>query len=349
MAHLPALAELPEFELVAVATTKESSARATAEAWGVPLYFASGPELAAHPDVDLVAVSVKVPDHAAVVRAALANGKHVFSEWPLGVDAAEAAELSGLATEAGVTTLVGLQGTHGAAARYVKDLIAEGKIGQVLSVAVIAASGLGGTRVPSFLSWATDKAAGVTALTITGGHVLGTVTEVVGGIAEVHASIGNLVEEATVVDTGEKLTVTAPGQLVVSGRLASGAVLSVTIQGAAPAGTGGFFLKIVGTEGAVTVIPSEPGGSIHISDWIVEVAGAEGPATVVEVPDSYRVAPAAVPSGPPTNVAALYREIAQAINEGREAYPSFTTAVAFQQLLETIEEAHETGVRQQIG
>jgi predicted dehydrogenase len=244
--------------------------------------------------------------------------------------------------------LVGLQGTHGPAARFVQDLIDEGRIGQVLSVAVVAASGLGGTRVPGFLAWATDKAAGVTALTITGGHVLGTLTEVVGGLRDLHAVVGDLLEEATVVETGEKVTVTAPGQLVLVGHLTSGAVVSVTIQGAAPPGAGGFFLRIIGTEGAITVTPAEPGGSIHISDWIVEVAGAQGPAEVVTVPEKYRVVPSGVPAGPPANVAALYREIGRAIDEGREAYPSFTTALAFQRLLETIEEASATGVRQQI-
>ena len=39
--------------------------------------------LAAHPDVDLVTVSVKVPDHYKPVMAAIDAGKHVYCEWPL--------------------------------------------------------------------------------------------------------------------------------------------------------------------------------------------------------------------------------------------------------------------------
>ncbi|WP_433634190.1 Gfo/Idh/MocA family oxidoreductase [Nocardia sp. CA-120079] len=46
------------------------------------------------PEVDLVVVSVKASGHAAVIREALAAGKHVVSEWPLGVDADEAGELT---------------------------------------------------------------------------------------------------------------------------------------------------------------------------------------------------------------------------------------------------------------
>jgi predicted dehydrogenase len=53
-----------------------------------------------------------------------------------------------------------------------------------------------------------------------------------------------------------------------------------------------------------------------------------------------------VPAGPPANVAALYREIAQAIAEGREANPSFTTALHYHRLLEALARASLTGTRQ---
>jgi predicted dehydrogenase len=55
-----------------VATTRKESARDTADRFGVPLAFDSADDLVAHQGVDLVAVTVKVPGHAAVVRAALA-------------------------------------------------------------------------------------------------------------------------------------------------------------------------------------------------------------------------------------------------------------------------------------
>ena len=85
-AHLPALTALPEFTVTAVPTTKAETARATAEAFGVPLAFEDDARLIASPEVDVVAVTVKVTGHDALVRAALAAGKHVFCEWPLGTD-----------------------------------------------------------------------------------------------------------------------------------------------------------------------------------------------------------------------------------------------------------------------
>ena len=90
IAHIPALRALPQFEIVAVCTARQESAEAAARHYGVPLAFSDPEKLARHPDVDLVTVSVKVPDHYRPVMAAIEAGKHVYCEWPLGRDTAEA-------------------------------------------------------------------------------------------------------------------------------------------------------------------------------------------------------------------------------------------------------------------
>jgi predicted dehydrogenase len=69
------LGKAQEFEVTAVSTTRLATARATAEAFGVPLAFADDSELVAHPEVDAVAITVKVPEHDRLIRAALAAGK----------------------------------------------------------------------------------------------------------------------------------------------------------------------------------------------------------------------------------------------------------------------------------
>jgi predicted dehydrogenase len=71
-AHLPALRALEEFEVTAVATTRLDTATATADIFAVSLAFADAYELVAHPEVDLVAITVKAPDHDRLIRAALA-------------------------------------------------------------------------------------------------------------------------------------------------------------------------------------------------------------------------------------------------------------------------------------
>ena len=84
IAHIPALQTLPNIEITAVCTTRQDSADAAARHFGIPLAFSDPARLAQHPDVDLVTVCVKVPDHYAPVMAAIDAGKHVYCEWPLG-------------------------------------------------------------------------------------------------------------------------------------------------------------------------------------------------------------------------------------------------------------------------
>ena len=90
--HVPALRALPQYDLRAVATSRAESARRAAAEWDVDA-FDDPRQLIAHPGVDLIVVAVKVPDHHELVTQALAAGKMVFSEWPLGVDLAQAEDL----------------------------------------------------------------------------------------------------------------------------------------------------------------------------------------------------------------------------------------------------------------
>ena len=83
-AHLPALLGMPDFELTAVCTSRPETAAESKAFYGANLAFHDYTEMANHPDVDLVVVSVSVPAHFGMVTAGLQAGKHVFCEWPLG-------------------------------------------------------------------------------------------------------------------------------------------------------------------------------------------------------------------------------------------------------------------------
>ena len=95
--HRRVLERLPGFSLQGVCTTREQSARAASTAFGAPLWFTDGAALAAHPEIDLVAICVKAPHHYAVARAALEAGKHVYCEWPLTTTLEQSEELARLA------------------------------------------------------------------------------------------------------------------------------------------------------------------------------------------------------------------------------------------------------------
>ena len=60
-AHVPALKALPGYELKAVCTAHEDTAKASAAAFGAERAFHRFTEMAAHPEVDLIVVCVRVP------------------------------------------------------------------------------------------------------------------------------------------------------------------------------------------------------------------------------------------------------------------------------------------------
>ena len=93
-AHIPALQALPEFELRAVATTRMETARARARSVSASRTPSIAPRRSLRtPEVDLVLVCVRVPSHFELTKLAISAGKHVFTEWPLGANLAEAVEL----------------------------------------------------------------------------------------------------------------------------------------------------------------------------------------------------------------------------------------------------------------
>src|SRR5436309_3939032 len=128
-AHVPALKALPNYELKAVCTSHEDTAKASAAAFGAERAFHRFGDMAAHPEIDLVVVCVRVPGHRDLVMAGLQAGKPVFCEWPLGANLAEAEEMAGLARHRALPTCVGLQARCDPAILYALELLQEGCIG----------------------------------------------------------------------------------------------------------------------------------------------------------------------------------------------------------------------------
>ena len=145
-AHIPALRALPDYQIRALSAHSAESARAAGEVFGVSAVFSDHEQLVARPDIDVVAVTVKVPHHRQLVSAALAAGKAVYCEWPLGRDLDEARAMAALAAEKGLRTVVGLQARQAPAIEFVQELLRDGYVGQVLSTTIGRAVGPGRRR-----------------------------------------------------------------------------------------------------------------------------------------------------------------------------------------------------------
>ena len=344
-AHIPALRALSgTFAIAGVANTSRASAEEAAAATGLPRAFADVAELVAAPEVDIVAVTVKVPPHLEIVKAAIGAGKHVYCEWPLGNGLAEAEEMAALARARGVLGVVGTQARVAPEIEYLRQLIADGFVGDVLSTTLVARGGLWGGVIPDKKTYAylLDRSNGATLLTIPVGHTLAALRDVLGEVAEVSSALATRRTTALATDTGETLPVSAPDQVLVSGVLASGAPVSIHYRGGAARDGDGLFWEINGTEGDIRV--SGPSG--HTQMVGLSLTGARGEEKAfrpLEVPASYRSGwPEDVEPG---NVARLYAGMACDLRDGTRTAPSFEDAVAVHRIIAAIEKAAESGRR----
>jgi len=348
-AHVPALRVLSDyFELVGVANTSLASAESAAAAFGLPRAFESAAALIASPDVDVVVVTVKVPYHREVVTAALQNRKSVYCEWPLGNGLTEALELARLANDKKVLAVVGTQAIASPEVQFVRKLVADGHVGEVLSSTYIGAGFTWGDDVSLGEAYAMDSKNGATLLSVIGGHAIAAVHSALGQLREVAAVLSQRRRTVRVTDTGEMIPMRTPDQVLVSGVLQCGAPLSMQLRGGLPRGTQ-LLWEINGTEGDLRITAkSDQVPVINISPLRVEAGrrGEEG-YSELEIPSSYYFGLEDAIAA--RNVAGLYRLMAQDLRHGTHAAPDFEDAVSLHKTLHAIEQSAETGNRVLVG
>lgn len=342
LAHIPALKALPAFEIRALSTTRMESARAAADEFGVPQAFDNAEALIHAPGVDLVAVTVKVPHHRELVLAALNAGKHVYCEWPLGNGLAEAEEMAALAKAKGVHAVVGLQARAAPAMGYVRDLVAEGFVGELLSTTLIGSGMNWGAMIDPPNAYTADKKNGATLLTIPFGHTIDAVCQALGEFTAVDAVLANRRTSFTLVPDNVEKPMTAEDQVLVQGLLGRGATASIHYRGGVSRGTN-MLWEINGTKGDLQI--SSMAG--HAQMFPLSLAGGRGDAQVLEpmeVPAKYLWTPQMPLFA--QNVGQIYALMAADIANGTQSAPSFDDAVRRHRLLDAIERASATGQRQ---
>src|SRR5712691_8429411 len=276
-AHIPALRALPNYEIRALSASSVESARAAGEVFGIRSVFSDHEQLVTQPDVDVVAVTVKVPHHRQLVSAALAAGKSVYCEWPLGRDLDDARVMAALADEQGVRTVVGLQGRQAPAIEFVEGLLREGYVGELLSTTMVGLS-IPGDSVVKANAYMLDTTNGANLLTIAVGHSLDTLNYVLGEFAELSALSDLRRPLMKIGGTGEEVAKTAADQIAVIGTLTSGATVSVHVREAVAGGTG-FLWEINGTGGTLRLTADAPFPGI----FPLTVAGAKGRNEIAEL------------------------------------------------------------------
>src|SRR5438132_715625 len=216
-AHIPALKSLSDdFQITALSTSRRESADAASKLFGVPLAFDNHQDLVNRADVDVVAITVKVPYHLELATAALHAGKAVYCEWPLGNGLKEAETLAALAKKKGILAVAGLQARSAPTVAYVHDLIKQGYVGEVLSTTLIG-SGMGwGPTVEPYNVYTNDRKNGATMLSIALGHAADALCHCLGEVRELSATMTVRRKSFTITGTGEKSRMNTDDQVLVS-------------------------------------------------------------------------------------------------------------------------------------
>jgi len=128
--HIDAVRRLGFVDVVAIAGSSEASARAKADALGVPRAYGSYEALIDDPGVHVVHNATPNYLHYRVNAAVIARGKHIVSDKPLAMNAAEARALVEQARRAGVVNAVTFNYRGNPLVQEARRRIASGEIGR---------------------------------------------------------------------------------------------------------------------------------------------------------------------------------------------------------------------------
>lgn len=231
--------------------------------------------LAADPNIDLVVCNTRVDLHFQTTEALIRAGKAVYIEWPLTENLKRAYALVG--DQNLNNSIIGLQGRVSPITLKLKEILAEGRIGRVLSTDIRAFGSLvrRGT-LPEGLAYFADRAVGGNPVTIANAHMIDYVHEVLGEFASFSARMQiqrpNVTITAKDGSTVNNVHSDVPDYLAIHGRLAPGrvdiaedAILAATFRSGPPfKGTPALLWAINGEKGELLI--TSPSGPYLMSD-----------------------------------------------------------------------------------
>ncbi|MFT4218918.1 MAG: Gfo/Idh/MocA family oxidoreductase [Microbacterium sp.] len=263
-AYLENLTKFPDIDVVILGDLVTDVAASRAEQHGVPR-SGTPEDVLAHPDVELV-VNLTIPAaHVPVSLAAIAAGKHVWSEKPIGVDRAGARELLEAADAAGLRVGIAPDTVLGPGVQTARRAIERGDIGVPLS-AQTAMQYIGPDTFhpsPEFLF----SSGGGPVLDM-GPYYLTTLVGVFGPVARV-AAVGGKGRASRTIQVGDRagaeFDVAVPTLVQAIAQFENGGTSQSVFSWDSPLARVGF-VEITGTEGTMAIPdPNYFGGDVRIT------------------------------------------------------------------------------------
>ena len=109
-----------------------------AKQYNVKQFTNDAMEVITNPDVDAVWICSPLQFHAEQIKAAAANGKHVFCEKPIATDLGETVEAINACNAAGVKLMIGLQRRFDQNFKRVRDAVQSKEVGNPIMVSQVS-------------------------------------------------------------------------------------------------------------------------------------------------------------------------------------------------------------------
>ncbi|MBV9971655.1 MAG: Gfo/Idh/MocA family oxidoreductase [Xanthobacteraceae bacterium] len=258
--HVPAIQKLDGLELGAVVVRTQDEADEAARAFGARKGYGDPHALFNDPEIDIVTVAVKVPDHHDLVLGALKAGKHLYCEWPLSPTLAQAQELAAAARRAAVKVAIGLQARASPAVARARELIAGGAVGRVLGGRCYSTSAAWGGVTQPGMVFAEKPEAGVNLVIIQGAHTVDLMISLLGELADASALATRQYSEIAVQGENRSVPRETLDHILVQGALKTGGTLAAETMGGRPEGRTPFELVVMGDEGELALTGGAPRG-----------------------------------------------------------------------------------------
>lgn len=204
-AHMNDYRKVEECEIVAICDIDEAKLKATGDELGIPenRRFTDYHDLIACEDVDVVDIATWNSVHCEIAEAVARAGKTFSVEKPVGMNYGEVKKLADVVKETGVDSFVCLSWRYRPYTRYLKYLIAEGKIGKLyhMYIRCIKDSGLWEGRKREWRF--DDSRAGSGVLGDLGSHMIDIAHFWGQKFKEVYATRGIFITERPSEETGE--------------------------------------------------------------------------------------------------------------------------------------------------
>jgi predicted dehydrogenase len=333
--HLPGLALCKNVKVTALCDSNPATLETARQQTGAAIASANWEEIVQRDDVHAVIIATPNFTHHPIALAAIAAGKHVLCEKPLGLDLAQTLEMARAADAAGVRHMTAFTYRFVPAMRYLAHLVARGDLGQPWHYRSCRLQDWG-TRN---LGWRqVKKLAGTGELGDMLSHRIDFAHLLVGPMRRIVANVGNLtpVRDGKPNDTDDWVAILAEFQNGASGVLESSKLAS---------GRNESWKSL----DAVEINGSEASFSFTTGSWdTLQTGKAGGPGfESITIPREFFVWPGSPRDPGAGNPLITFRydqayEFIAAIREGRPCVPSFHEGARAQAVMDAALHSAET-------